>query len=79
MFAGPENVQAFRMITIKHGLKLFAKTGMKPNRAWTLKNMLRAASESTGTKYPNSRKGAMTAYKDLDLLTRTITIQGKEV
>lgn len=53
-FTGPEEVNVFRAIAIKQGLKLL-KLGIKPNRAWTLTNTLKAAGEYTGKHYKRSQ------------------------
>ena len=50
-FVGNSGVQTYRAIVIKSGLKLYAKTGMKPNRAYTPSNMMAVASEITGKKF----------------------------
>ena len=50
-FSGPGGVATYRAIALKHGLKLYADTGMKPNRAWTPTAMLRTAGEITGQTY----------------------------
>lgn len=54
-FSGTQGVQTYRALALKAGLKLYAKTGMKPNSAWTITNMLRAAGEITGHKYKRSQ------------------------
>lgn len=41
----------FQAITIATGLKLYARTGMKPNRAWTPKAMMAAAARLTGKRF----------------------------
>lgn len=41
----------YRARVIASGLRLYAKTGMKPNAHYTPTNMLRAASAITGEKY----------------------------
>ena len=62
-FTGPEEVSRFVLVTLKSGLKLYAKTGIKPNRAWTPTRMLAKATEFTGVKY---RRGEyMKAHDDL--------------
>lgn len=43
--------EIFRAIAIKQGLSLYARTGLKPNRAWTPTNMLRTAGHITGHVY----------------------------
>jgi len=51
MFTGEAGVATYRAIALKHGLKLYANTGMKPNRAWTPTAMLRTAGQITGKTY----------------------------
>ena len=65
MINTPDQIDAFRCATLKAGLKLYVRTGLKPNRAWTLSAMLKAATEYTGTKYPRSKSGAAQAHDDL--------------
>jgi hypothetical protein len=50
-FAGPDAVALFRATSLASGLRLYAKTGMKPNRAWTPSAMLHAAGAITGKRY----------------------------
>jgi hypothetical protein len=50
-FSGPKGVATYRAITLKHGLKLYAKHGIKPNSAWTPTAMLRTAGQITGKTY----------------------------
>ena len=50
-FTGKAGVATYRAITLKHGLKLYADTGMKPNSMWTPTNMLKAAGVITGQTY----------------------------
>lgn len=68
MFSGPGAVNIFRARVIASGLRLYAKTGMKPNRAYTPTNMLRAASEMTGQKFKRGQyeeaAAALTALAD---------------
>ena len=47
----PEQIAAVRGLVIASALKLYAKTGMKANRAYTPTNMLNAASQITGKKF----------------------------
>lgn len=42
-FVGPEAVNVFAMAVLASGLRLYAKTGMLPNRAYTPKRMMAAA------------------------------------
>ena len=50
-FSGTRGVTTFQAIALKHGLLLYAKTGMKPNRAWTPSAMLKTAGHITGHTY----------------------------
>ena len=50
-YVGPEATEAFRAIAIAQALKLYAKTGMKVNRAYTPTRMLAVASSMTGKTY----------------------------
>lgn len=44
-------IRVYQAAAIKSGLKLYANTGMKPNRAWTPSAMLKTASAITGKPY----------------------------
>ena len=50
-FIGPDAVAFYRATVIAGGLRLYAKTGMQPNRAYTPTAMMRAAREITGKKF----------------------------
>jgi len=50
-FAGPRGVALYRATVIKHALLFYDRTGMKVNKAYTPKNMMKAASEITGHTY----------------------------
>jgi hypothetical protein len=50
IFTGPD-VNTFVLIALKAALRMYADTGMRPNRAWTATAMLRKASEFTGRTY----------------------------
>lgn len=41
----------YQALAIHSGLKLYAKTKMKPNSMWTPSNMLRTAGRITGKAY----------------------------
>lgn len=58
-------ITTYRAIAVKHGLKLYAKTGMKPNRDWTITAMLRSAGRITGKTY--TRKHVVQAITDLEV------------
>lgn len=63
-FTGRDGITTYTAIAIKHGLKLYAKTGMKPNRDWTITAMLRRAGKITGKTY--TRKQVWEAISDLE-------------
>lgn len=46
-----EEINMFVLITLKSAIKLYIKTGMKANRAYTPTNMLRKAGEILGKTY----------------------------
>lgn len=50
-FNGPAAVNVFAMKVLASGLRLYAKTGMKPNRMYTPKAMLETATKYTGKAY----------------------------
>jgi hypothetical protein len=50
-FVGPDAVALYRATVLASALRLYAKTGMKPNSAWTPTKMLAAASGITGKRY----------------------------
>jgi len=64
VFEGSNGVATYRAVAIKHGLKLYAATGMKPNRAWTPTAMLATAGQITGKAY--KRGQFQQAIADLD-------------
>jgi hypothetical protein len=51
VFAGLDSVRLFQAMALKSGLRLYAKTGMRPNRAWTPSAMLKTAGSITGKDY----------------------------
>lgn len=50
-FEGPNGVNVYRALAVASALRLYAKTGMKANRAYTPTAMLRVASEMTGKTF----------------------------
>lgn len=64
-FVGRDAVALFRATALASGLRLYAKSGMVPNRAWTPTAMLRAAGAITGKTY---KRGQHTLAAD-DLKT----------
>jgi len=63
-FAGRDAVEVFRAKTVASALKLYARTRMKVNRAYTPTNMLAVATEITGKKF--KRGQYMEAAEALD-------------
>lgn len=51
VFDTPEKIADYRRIVIANGLKMYAKCGMMPNRAYTPKNMMTMAAKLTGKKF----------------------------
>ena len=50
-FTGEIGIATYRAITLKHGLILYRDHKIKPNRMWTPRNMLLAASSITRKDY----------------------------
>jgi hypothetical protein len=50
IITGP-GIKLYQAIVLRKGIELYAKTGLRPNTAWTPKNMLNAASAITGKTY----------------------------
>lgn len=51
VFSGQAGVATFQASVIKSGLSLYAKTGMRPNRAYTPSAMMKMATHITGKKF----------------------------
>lgn len=61
-----DQVSVFAMITLKSALSLYAKTGMKANRAYTPTAMMRTASRMTGKKFKaRDYAGAIAALEEV--------------
>ncbi len=65
LFTGKEQVQLFQAIVVKHAMKLYLKTGLKVNRAYTPTNMRKVATKITGHQYTASKNGLALALDDL--------------
>jgi hypothetical protein len=50
-FSGEHGINVYQATALASALKLYAQTGMKPNRAYTPKAMLAKASELTGQTF----------------------------
>ena len=69
-FNGPDAVRLFQAMSLRSGLRLYANTGMKPNSAWTPKNMMALASSITGKTY--KARAYKEAVADLDAWIATM-------
>lgn len=67
VFSGAEAVSIYQATTLKVALSMYAKTGMKVNRAYTPKNMLATASRITGKTYKGKGGQYFQAVHDLEL------------
>ena len=70
----PAQISLFRAKVILSAIKLYLKTGMKVNRAYTPTNMRNAVSDMTGVLYPSSRRGLEMAYGDLQQLLDSVAV-----
>jgi hypothetical protein len=50
-FTGTSEVDLFRAVTLKSGLKMWRDLKMKPNSAWTPRAMMRTAARLTGETF----------------------------
>ena len=65
VYEGKLEVQKFRALAIASALDLYARTGMKANRAYTPSNMMRVAKEITGKTFKaRDYTGAATALRE---------------
>jgi hypothetical protein len=74
-FAGPDAVSLFRAAALISGLRLYAKTGTKPNDwAWSPKMMLDAATGITGKPYKRGQyeKAAADIQLWIDAMAATL-------
>ena len=80
MFHGPDGVKLYQAIALKHGLKLYANTGMKPNRMWTPTAMLKLATSFTGKKYKRGEhaKAAQDMTAWIDAMNAAIPIERRD-
>lgn len=67
----PESITVYRICVIKAALKLLSR-GIKPNRAYTIRNTLAVASGFTGQNYTNSRKACIKAIADIEAKLNSI-------
>lgn len=64
-FIGKDAVSVFAATAVIGGMRLYLKTGMKANRAYTPTNMRAFATRTTGKAYPRSSAGLEAAMADL--------------
>jgi len=65
VFSGQAGVATYQAIALKSGLRLYAKTGMKPNRAWSPSAMMKTAATITGKKFKaRDYQGAIAALEE---------------
>jgi hypothetical protein len=74
-FSGEQGMLVYRARVIASGLRLYAKTKMKPNRAYTPTAMLKAASEMTGMTF--KRGEYLRAAQELSDLADVIDPQAR--
>lgn len=66
IFSGHDQVTCYQTIALKHGLKFFVKTGIRPNSAWTPTAMMKLAAHLTGRTFkPRDYAGAIAALERL--------------
>lgn len=67
IFTGPA-VNVYVAASLRTGLRLYARTGIKPNRQWTPKNMMTMAARLTGRTFKardyNGAADALQAWID---------------
>lgn len=66
----PGGIEAYRLLVIASALEMYARTGMKANRAYTPKAMMEAAENATGVKFTGKGKyyEAATALREMAVL-----------
>lgn len=65
VFSGQAGVATYQAVAIKSGLRLYSKTGMKPNRAWSPSAMMKTAASITGKKFKSrDYAGAIEALEE---------------
>jgi hypothetical protein len=78
MFSGSTAVSVYQCVAIASALRLYAKTGMKVNRAYTPKAMMDTAAALTGKKFKaRDYVGAADALKALADQTAAEIAAGK--
>lgn len=70
---GRDAVEAYRLATLRSGLKLYANTGMLLTRGMTASRLLALAGEATGKRYKRGQH--MVAYTDLGIVIDDLKAQ----
>lgn len=65
LITGKENIELFRLVTIKSAMGLYLRSGMRVNASYTPTNMNLVVSKITGKSYGSSKKGVQLAFNDL--------------
>lgn len=66
-------IDLFRAKVILSAARLYLKTGMQVNRAYTATAMREAISQMTGASYPRSKKGLQMAHDELKAIVDKVT------
>ncbi len=61
-FVGKKAVNVFACLTVASALRLYAKTGIKANRAYTSTNMLAFVEQQTGKKFKRTQLAEAADY-----------------
>ncbi len=80
-FSGPSAVAVFQMAVLASGLRLYAKTGMRPNRAYTPKAMLETAGALLGWDAVTIRRAikARDYLGTADVLTAKVQLEKSRI
>lgn len=62
----PEQIERYRLVIIRSAIRIYLKTGMLANTAYTPANLRKAVSDLTLKKYKRSREGLEAALADLN-------------
>ena len=66
-YVGPDAVQFFRAKSIRYALHLWHRTGLRPSRGVRLRDLIDAASDITGKKYPKRTSHIPFIVDDLEV------------
>jgi hypothetical protein len=76
-FSGKEAVTVYQAVVLKTAISMYAKTGMRVNRAYTPKAMLATASSITGNKYKRGEysKAVSDLEKSIEKMKENIPVE----